>query len=159
MLVLWSNQMIRLIRVSRQPRPRYRAERPWIICLLLSTRNGAARDRNMKIDVASARARAGSRYPKPFDEPCQNKTRRRLGLAAGLTQFGAICWSWARAPGPVSAIGTLTKTSLFISSEVRSCSSPMMVKLSSTPAIAPASRPVSAMAITCRTAARRPHWS
>jgi uncharacterized cupin superfamily protein len=22
------------------------------------------------------------------DEPCQNKTRRRLGLAAGLTQFG-----------------------------------------------------------------------
>jgi uncharacterized cupin superfamily protein len=42
----------------------------------------------MKIDVASARARAGSRYPKPFDEPCQNKTRRRLGLAAGLTQFG-----------------------------------------------------------------------
>ena len=42
----------------------------------------------MKIDVATARARAGSRYPKPFDEPCQNKTRRRLGLAAGLTQFG-----------------------------------------------------------------------
>jgi uncharacterized cupin superfamily protein len=42
----------------------------------------------MKIDVASARARAGSRYPNPFDEPCQNKTRRRLGLAAGLTQFG-----------------------------------------------------------------------
>ena len=28
----------------------------------------------MKIDVASARARAGSRYPKPFDEPCLNKT-------------------------------------------------------------------------------------
>jgi uncharacterized cupin superfamily protein len=42
----------------------------------------------MKIDVAGARARAGSRYPKPFDEPCRNKTRRRLGLAAGLTQFG-----------------------------------------------------------------------
>ena len=42
----------------------------------------------MKIDVASARARAGSRYPEPFDEPCRNKTRRRLGLAARLTQFG-----------------------------------------------------------------------
>jgi uncharacterized cupin superfamily protein len=42
----------------------------------------------MKIAVASARTRAGSRYPKPFDEPCQDKTRRRLGLAAGLTQFG-----------------------------------------------------------------------
>ena len=42
----------------------------------------------MKIDVSSARARGGSRYPKPFDEPCHNKTRRRLGLAAGLSQFG-----------------------------------------------------------------------
>jgi uncharacterized cupin superfamily protein len=42
----------------------------------------------MKIDVAKARARAGSRYPEPFDEPCRNKTRRRLGQAAGLTQFG-----------------------------------------------------------------------
>jgi uncharacterized cupin superfamily protein len=42
----------------------------------------------MKIDIASARARVGSRYPKPFDEPCRDKTRRRLGLAAGLTQFG-----------------------------------------------------------------------
>jgi uncharacterized cupin superfamily protein len=48
----------------------------------------AVKDRKMKIDVASARARAGSRYPKPFDGPCKNKTRRRLGLAAGLTQFG-----------------------------------------------------------------------
>jgi uncharacterized cupin superfamily protein len=38
----------------------------------------------MKIDVAGARARAGSRYPKPFDEPCRNKTRRRLGRAVGL---------------------------------------------------------------------------
>jgi hypothetical protein len=30
----------------------------------------------------------GSRYPKPFDDPCQDKTRRRLGRAAGLNQFG-----------------------------------------------------------------------
>jgi uncharacterized cupin superfamily protein len=42
----------------------------------------------MKINIAKARARTGSRYPKPFDKPCQNKTRRRLGRAAGLTQFG-----------------------------------------------------------------------
>jgi uncharacterized cupin superfamily protein len=42
----------------------------------------------MKINIAKARARKGSRYPKPFDEPCQSKTRRRLGHAAGLTQFG-----------------------------------------------------------------------
>jgi uncharacterized cupin superfamily protein len=42
----------------------------------------------MKIDVTKAPVRAGSRYPKPFDGPCQIKTRRRLAAAAGLTQFG-----------------------------------------------------------------------
>ena len=42
----------------------------------------------MKIDIAGALVREGSRYPKPFDEPCGNKIRRRLGAAAGLTQFG-----------------------------------------------------------------------
>ena len=42
----------------------------------------------MKINIANACARTGSRYPKPFDEPCQNKTRFGLGYAAGLTQFG-----------------------------------------------------------------------
>jgi uncharacterized cupin superfamily protein len=48
----------------------------------------------MRIDVVGARARAGSRYPKPFDEPCRNKTRRRLGLAVGLTQFGVNLPEW-----------------------------------------------------------------
>ena len=52
----------------------------------------------MKIDIAKARARTGSRSSKPFDEPCQSKTRRRLGHAAGLTQFGVNHWSWVRAP-------------------------------------------------------------
>ena len=42
----------------------------------------------MKINIAKARARTGSRYPKPFDKPCENKTWRRLGHFAGLTQFG-----------------------------------------------------------------------
>ena len=42
----------------------------------------------MRIDIAKARARTGSRSSKPFDEPCQSKTRRQLGDAAGLTQFG-----------------------------------------------------------------------
>jgi uncharacterized cupin superfamily protein len=41
----------------------------------------------MKIDISKVPLRAGSRYPKPFDEPCQDKSRRRLGSAAGLTQF------------------------------------------------------------------------
>jgi uncharacterized cupin superfamily protein len=42
----------------------------------------------MKVDIGKAPTRAGSRYPKPFDEPCADKIRRRLGAAAGLAQFG-----------------------------------------------------------------------
>ena len=99
----------------------------------------------MKIDVAGARARAGSRYPKPFDEPCQNKTRRRLGLAAGLTQFGVNLLELR--PGAWSAIGTLATTSSSMSSGTRSCSLPMLAKPCSTPAIEPVSRPVSAWAV------------
>jgi uncharacterized cupin superfamily protein len=41
-----------------------------------------------KIDVANAPVRAGSRYPKPYDEPCRNKLRRRLGEVAGLKTLG-----------------------------------------------------------------------
>jgi uncharacterized cupin superfamily protein len=41
-----------------------------------------------KIDVNSAKAVTGSGYPPPYDEPCVNRFRRRLGDAAGLTQFG-----------------------------------------------------------------------
>ena len=41
-----------------------------------------------KIDAALAPATKGSTYPKPFDEPCKNIERLRLGSAAGLTQFG-----------------------------------------------------------------------
>jgi uncharacterized cupin superfamily protein len=41
-----------------------------------------------KIDIERAPASAGSRYPKPFDAPCQNKIRHRLAVAAGLKQTG-----------------------------------------------------------------------
>jgi uncharacterized cupin superfamily protein len=104
----------------------------------------------MKIDVASARVRTGSRYPKPFDEPCQNKTRHRLGLAAGLTQFGVNllelspgAWSSQRhwhahedefvyvVRGPVVLVTDAGETILDT-------------------AIASASKPVSVMAITCQ---------
>ena len=65
----------------------------------------------MKIDVAGARARSGSRYPKPFDEPCRNKTRRRLGLAAGLSQFGVNLLELGPGAWSSQRIGTPTKTS------------------------------------------------
>lgn len=41
-----------------------------------------------KIDPSSAPSRVGSAYPPPFDAPCRDRERRRLGRAAGLTQFG-----------------------------------------------------------------------
>src|SRR5450432_3893378 len=41
-----------------------------------------------KIDLASVPVTSGSRYPPPHDAPCQARTRKRLGLAGGLTEFG-----------------------------------------------------------------------
>ncbi len=41
-----------------------------------------------KIDVREAPLSEGCRYPAPFDQPCRERSWRRLGEAAGLTQFG-----------------------------------------------------------------------
>ena len=41
-----------------------------------------------KIDVSGLKPLVGSKYPKPFDEPCRTRERRRLGEAADLSQFG-----------------------------------------------------------------------
>ena len=41
-----------------------------------------------KIDIDKAPTRFGSAYPPPFDAPCANRRRWKLGDAAGLTQFG-----------------------------------------------------------------------
>ena len=41
-----------------------------------------------KIDVALLPIRTGSAYPSPFDQPCKDRQRQKLGDAAGLTQFG-----------------------------------------------------------------------
>jgi uncharacterized cupin superfamily protein len=41
-----------------------------------------------KIDIASVPARTGSGYPPPFHALCANRTRRRLGDAGGLRDFG-----------------------------------------------------------------------
>ena len=41
-----------------------------------------------RIDIASVPARKGSGYPSPFDAPCATRTRRRLGEAGALRDFG-----------------------------------------------------------------------
>jgi uncharacterized cupin superfamily protein len=41
-----------------------------------------------KIDVAGLTPAIGTLYPAPFDQQCRSRQRRRLGDAAGLTQYG-----------------------------------------------------------------------
>jgi uncharacterized cupin superfamily protein len=41
-----------------------------------------------KIDIAKLEPVVGTTYPPPFDTPCLARERKRLGDAAGLTQFG-----------------------------------------------------------------------
>jgi uncharacterized cupin superfamily protein len=41
-----------------------------------------------RIDVSKLPPVVGTTYPPPFDQPCRTRERRRLGDAAGLTQFG-----------------------------------------------------------------------
>ena len=41
-----------------------------------------------RIDPKTLPTVTGTTYPPPFDEPCLARERRRLGNAAGLTQYG-----------------------------------------------------------------------
>jgi uncharacterized cupin superfamily protein len=41
-----------------------------------------------KIDSTVVATVVGTSYPAPFNEPCLRRERKRLGEAAGLTQFG-----------------------------------------------------------------------
>ena len=41
-----------------------------------------------RIDFVAVAPVIGTDYPPPFDQPCRMRERRRLGDAAGLTQFG-----------------------------------------------------------------------
>ncbi|QOZ10110.1 cupin domain-containing protein [Bradyrhizobium sp. CCBAU 51765] len=41
-----------------------------------------------KIDIAAVPARKGSGYPVPFNAPCAERIRKRLGDAGGLKDFG-----------------------------------------------------------------------
>ena len=41
-----------------------------------------------RIDPKTVPAQVGTFYPPPYDQPCRARERRKLGDAAGLTQFG-----------------------------------------------------------------------
>ncbi len=54
-----------------------------------------------KIDIASITPNKGSSYPEPFREDASHKSWLELGLAAGLTQFGASLMTIE--PGSISS--------------------------------------------------------
>ena len=41
-----------------------------------------------KIDIEAVPVAKGTGYPAPFDQPCLERLRKRLGNAGGITQFG-----------------------------------------------------------------------
>ena len=41
-----------------------------------------------RIDIAAIAPVIGTLYPPPFDKPCRGRERKRIGDAAGLTQYG-----------------------------------------------------------------------
>lgn len=41
-----------------------------------------------RIDIAAVPERKGTGYPRPFDAPCADRIRQRLGDAGGLTDVG-----------------------------------------------------------------------
>jgi uncharacterized cupin superfamily protein len=41
-----------------------------------------------KINIADVPERQGTSYPPPFDAPCADRIRQRLGNAGGLSDFG-----------------------------------------------------------------------
>ncbi len=43
---------------------------------------------SLKIDHGTAPTTTGTRYPPPYDAPCRDRHRTRLGDAGGLNQFG-----------------------------------------------------------------------
>ncbi len=74
-----------------------------------------------KIAIDQAPVRAGTAYPPPYDKPCLDRHRTRLGDAAGLTQFGVNLLRLPPGVWRASVIGMRPRTSSSISSRVRSC--------------------------------------
>jgi uncharacterized cupin superfamily protein len=60
----------------------------WSVVILCPVRFDHSEQYMPKIDMSSVVSRNGSGYPPPFDQPCVARTRRRLGDAGGLRDFG-----------------------------------------------------------------------
>lgn len=70
-----------------------------------------------KVDIAAVPERQGSGYPSPFDVPCAERIRQRLGNAGGLADFGVNLMRLPPATGRASATGIRTKMNSSTSSK------------------------------------------
>jgi len=68
--------MGRLERIEHGQSVLWNRSRPETIRPAIDAENGIARDKNMKINIAKASTRTGSRYPKPFDRSCRGGAPR-----------------------------------------------------------------------------------
>ena len=66
-----------------------------------------------KIDIASVPVDKGSDYPSPLDQGFEDRVRRRLGDAAGLTTMGVNLTTLPPAGDPRCVTGTRWRTRWF----------------------------------------------
>ncbi len=73
-----------------------------------------------KIDIEKIPNDTSTGYPPQYRKEIEGRSRKRLGRAAGLTQFGVNVCTLKPGRRPRSAIGTRTKTSWCTCSMARS---------------------------------------
>jgi hypothetical protein len=71
-------------------------------------------DMQKRIDVEKIAGIVGTLYPPPFDLPCRARERRKIGDAAGLTQFGVNLLVLPPVCGPANATGIRNQMSSFM---------------------------------------------
>ena len=74
-----------------------------------------------KIDIASLPIDSRTNYPEPFNRVVIGRSRKRLGVAAGLDQFGVNLTRSSPVPPRHCGTGTKGKTSLSICLKARWC--------------------------------------
>jgi len=70
------------------PRRRLLCSKYFVVDIHVNKTRNAGNKTMPKIELANVPERLGSGYPSPYDLPCANRVRRRLGEAGGLTDFG-----------------------------------------------------------------------
>lgn len=104
-----------------------------------------------KIDIKAAPMRLGGPYPPPLNEPCKGRRRWKLGVAAGLTQFGVNLTRLPPGQWTSQRHCTLPKTNSFGWSSAKWCWSATMANRCCAPETALALRAACPTVIISRT--------